>query len=65
MKKQKNEHKPIKLEKIKTYSIKKRKNLVKIDQFGKAIQHGAGHRKKTDYSRQTLGCGEVPTPGPA
>ncbi len=39
MKKQKKEHKPINLEKIKTYSIKKRKNLVKIDQFGKAIQY--------------------------
>jgi deoxyhypusine synthase len=39
LKKQKKEHKPINLEKIKTYSIKKRKNLVKLDQFGKAIQY--------------------------
>ncbi len=38
MKKQKREHKPINLDKIKTYSIKKRKNLVNIDQFGKAIE---------------------------
>ena len=40
MKKQRKEHKPINLEKIKTYSIKKRKNLVNIGQFGKAIEYG-------------------------
>ena len=39
LKKRKKEYKPINLKKIKTYSIKKRKNLVKIDQFGKAIQY--------------------------
>ena len=38
MKKQKKEHKPIDLTKIKTYSIKKRKNLVNIGQFGKSIE---------------------------
>ncbi|MEK6765331.1 MAG: hypothetical protein AABY49_03770 [Planctomycetota bacterium] len=38
MKKQKKEHKPINLEKIKTYSIIKRKNLVNMGQFGKAIE---------------------------
>ncbi|MCR4290287.1 MAG: hypothetical protein NUV86_08535 [Candidatus Scalindua sp.] len=38
MKKQKKEHKPIDLKKIKTYSIKKRKNLVNIGQFGKPIE---------------------------
>lgn len=37
MKKQRKEHKPIKLDKIKTYPIKNRKNLVSIDRFGKAI----------------------------
>ena len=38
MKKQKREHKPIDLQKIKTYSIKKRKNLVNIEQSGKPIE---------------------------
>jgi deoxyhypusine synthase len=38
LKKQKKEHKPIDLTKIKTYSIKKRKNLVNIGQFGKSIE---------------------------
>jgi hypothetical protein len=38
LKKQKKEHKPIDLKKIKTYSIKKRKNLVNIGQFGKPIE---------------------------
>ncbi len=38
MKKQKKDHKPIKLDRIKTYPIKKRKNLVSIDRFGKAIE---------------------------
>ena len=38
MKKQKKEHKPIDLTKIKTYSIKRRKNLVNIGQFGKPIE---------------------------
>jgi hypothetical protein len=38
LKKQKKEHKPIDLKKIKTYSIKKRKNLVKLGQFGKPIE---------------------------
>ncbi|OHB35943.1 MAG: hypothetical protein A2Y08_02450, partial [Planctomycetes bacterium GWA2_40_7] len=39
MKKQRKAHKPINLEKIKTYSIIKRKNLVNIGQFGKAIEY--------------------------
>jgi hypothetical protein len=38
LKKQKKEHKPIDLTKIKTYSIKKRKNLVNIGQFGKPVE---------------------------
>jgi hypothetical protein len=38
LKKQKKELKPIDLKKIKTYSIKKRKNLVNIGQFGKPIE---------------------------
>ena len=38
MKKQKKANKPIDLEKIKTYSIKKRKNLVNIGQSGKPIE---------------------------
>ncbi len=38
MKKQKKEQKPIDLKKIKTYPIKKRKNLVNIGQFGKPIE---------------------------
>ncbi|MHC4268158.1 MAG: GSU2086 family protein [Planctomycetota bacterium] len=38
MKKQKKVHKPIKLDRIKTYPIKQRKNLVSIDRFGKAIE---------------------------
>ncbi len=38
MKKQKKELKPIDLKKIKTYPIKKRKNLVNIGQFGKPIE---------------------------
>ena len=38
MKKKKKVHKPIDLKKIKTYSIKKRKNLVNIGQFGKPIE---------------------------
>lgn len=38
MKKQKKEHKPVDLKKIKTYSIKKRRNLVNIGQFGKSIE---------------------------
>ena len=39
MKKQKKDYKPINLAGIKTYSIKKRKNLVSIKQFAKAIEH--------------------------
>ena len=38
MKKQKREYKPIDLKKIKTYSIKKRKNLVNLGQFGNPIE---------------------------
>ena len=38
MRKQKKELKPIDLTKIKTYPIKKRKNLVNIGQFGKPIE---------------------------
>ncbi len=38
MKKQKKTNKPIDLKKIKTYSIKKRKNLVNIGQSGKPIE---------------------------
>ena len=38
MKKQKKGLKPIDLKKIKTYSIKKRKNLFKSEQFGKPIE---------------------------
>ena len=38
MKKQKKELKPIDLKKVKTYSIKKRKNLFKSEQFGKPIE---------------------------
>lgn len=38
MKKLRKEHKPINLAKIKTYPIKKRKNLVNIGQFGDAIE---------------------------
>ncbi len=38
MNKQKKDYKPIKLDRIKTYPIKKRKNLVSIDRFGKAIE---------------------------
>lgn len=38
MKKQKKELKPIDLKKVKTYSIKKRKNLVNIGQFGKPVE---------------------------
>jgi hypothetical protein len=38
LKKQKKEHKPIDLTKIKTYSIKKRKNLVNTGQFGKPVE---------------------------
>ena len=38
MKKQKKEHKPIDLKKIKTYPIRKRKNLVNLGQFGKPIE---------------------------
>jgi hypothetical protein len=38
LKKQKKELKPIDLTKIKTYPIKKRKNLVNIGQFGKPIE---------------------------
>ncbi|GAX59707.1 protein kinase [Candidatus Scalindua japonica] len=38
MKKQKKEYKPIDLKKIKTYPIKKRKNLVDIGQFGKPVE---------------------------
>jgi hypothetical protein len=38
LKKQRKEHKPVNLEKIKTYSIIKRKNLVNIGQFGKAME---------------------------
>ena len=38
LKKQKKEHKPIDLKKVKTYSIKKRKNLFKSEQFGKPIE---------------------------
>ncbi len=38
MKKQNKAHKPIKLDQIKTYPIKNRKNLVSIDRFGKAIE---------------------------
>ncbi|MFQ5963661.1 MAG: hypothetical protein ACE5KZ_05190 [Candidatus Scalinduaceae bacterium] len=39
MKKQKKEHKPINLEGIKSYPIKRRKNLVGIKQFAKVIEH--------------------------
>ena len=38
MKKKKREYKPIDLKKTKTYSIKKRKNLVNLEQFGKPIE---------------------------
>jgi hypothetical protein len=38
LKKKKKEHKPIDLKKIKTYPIKKRRNLVNIGQFGKPIE---------------------------
>ncbi len=38
MKKKKKENKPIDLKKIKTYSIKKRKNLFKSEQFGKPVE---------------------------
>jgi hypothetical protein len=38
LKKKKKELKPIDLKKVKTYSIKKRKNLVNIGQFGKPIE---------------------------
>ena len=38
MKKKKKELKPIDLKKVKTYSIKKRKNLFKSEQFGKPIE---------------------------
>ncbi|MBZ0107100.1 MAG: hypothetical protein K8F52_00405 [Candidatus Scalindua rubra] len=38
LKKQKKEIKPIDLKKVKTYSIKKRKNLVNIGQFGKPTE---------------------------
>ena len=38
LKKQKKELKPIDLKKVKTYSIKKRKNLFKSEQFGKPIE---------------------------
>ncbi len=38
MNKQRKKYQPIKLDRIKTYPIKKRKNLVSIDRFGKAIE---------------------------
>ncbi len=38
MKKKRREYKPVDLKKIKTYSIKKRKNLVNLEQFGKPIE---------------------------
>lgn len=38
MKKKRKDYKPVKLDRIKTYSIKTRKNLVSIDRFGKAIE---------------------------
>ncbi len=39
MKKQKKDYKPINLEGIKSYPIKRRKNLVSIKQFAKTIEH--------------------------
>ncbi|MFQ5714848.1 MAG: hypothetical protein ACE5GU_12530 [Candidatus Scalinduaceae bacterium] len=39
MKKQKKDYEPINLEGIKSYSIKRRKNLVSIKQFAKVIEH--------------------------
>ncbi len=39
MKKQKKDYEPINLEGIKSYSIKRRKNLVSIKQFAKAVEH--------------------------
>ncbi len=58
LEKRKKEYKPINLKKIKTYSIRKRKNLVKIEQFGKAIQH-RGFNKFIDSLPKILAANDL------